>query len=344
MKFILLYFFLFAFNFLQAQYNGGVGDGVVQTNTITQNLLPNIYTGGIGDGHVQTNSLNQNSLPNIYTGGIGDGYVQTNSLNQNSLPNIYTGGIGDGFSQLNTLNQNLFPSIYLGGVGDGFSQLNTLNQNFLPSIYLGGVGDGFSTITVLNQNRLGVLALKLEQFTGNWDINKKDAKLYWKTINETGINYFEIERSIDNGASFSKIYSKQGIGGTNISTNYFFTDINASSLNTNNILYRLKIIENNSTIRYSGIVRLSINNKETTLIIYPNPTSGEFTVSVNNISINSNYNYQLYDIKGRLFKTGILLNIKTTLSISDKPSGTYILTITDNNKNLLFTSKIILIK
>ncbi len=68
--------------------------------------------------------------------------------------------------------------------------------------------------------------------------------------------------------------------------------------------------------------------------VYPNPTKGEVTFTIDNKEFNTAY-YFLTDLYGRVistseFKSG---NYSTTLNIADKPNGIYLLKIVQDNQS-----------
>ena len=81
---------------------------------------------------------------------------------------------------------------------------------------------------------------------------------------------------------------------------------------------------------------VSINDINTQILIYPNPTKGIIT-----IENADEYDIEITDITGR-----VLLNIQNnsekllTFNLSDQSSGLYILKI--SNKNVIITEKIML--
>jgi hypothetical protein len=98
---------------------------------------------------------------------------------------------------------------------------------------------------------VSVLPLHLLHFIAT--VKQQKVLLQWHTINETNINTYEIMYSID-GINF---VSKKIISAKNNSINdYEWIDNNLEGAN----YYRLKIIDNNSTIQFSKII--SIINKQ----------------------------------------------------------------------------------
>lgn len=92
--------------------------------------------------------------------------------------------------------------------------------------------------------------------------------LYWQTATELNTHHFTIEKS-NAGISWQAVGSVAATGNSNAVLNYEFTD--ADILDPVSY-YRLKIIDNNGSFTYSGVVHISkaINTRES-LALYPNP-------------------------------------------------------------------------
>jgi hypothetical protein len=85
--------------------------------------------------------------------------------------------------------------------------------------------------------------------------------LNWTTENEFDFSGFELQRSVD-GINFSKIAFLQSTG-TNETANYRFTDKDVVS--SNPYFYRLKMIDNDGSYSFSGIIsgkRLDLRQNE----------------------------------------------------------------------------------
>jgi len=137
----------------------------------------------------------------------------------------------------------------------------------------------------------------------------------WKTSNESNLNFFEIQRKA-NGQFIpvGKVAANNNAG----QTNYQFSEINTS----NNISeYRLKIIENNGTNRYSEISVVKGIDKTINWIIYPNPNNGiasiHFNQSVQNAQVD------LIDKTGRLVQTYAGVNGQQ-MNLINMKSGVYL--------------------
>lgn len=87
--------------------------------------------------------------------------------------------------------------------------------------------------------------------------------------------------------------------------------------------------------------RLPQNNTgNKTLDVYPNPAS-QFIV-VYNYSITNSRTVALFDMNGRMMKQQLLTQTASRINVNDLPSGVYILRVTEANKTVIRTEKIII--
>ena len=152
-------------------------------------------------------------------------------------------------------------------------------------------------------------------------INKK-AHLTWNTLNEVGVNKYEIEKSND-GIQFAKIGEQIA---NNLTTNlYNFTDANLISATT---YFRLKIIDNNSNYKYSNVVRVS--NKAAIVTVAPNPASEYIKI----IAPQMKYSIALYNAFGQQILNTNATNNETKLSLIGLAKGTYFIKIKNNQRSI----------
>ncbi len=154
--------------------------------------------------------------------------------------------------------------------------------------------------------------------------------LNWKTTNEQNKSHFEVERS-SNGSDFIKI------GIVNASTNniitnhtYSFTDINLP--NANKIFYKLKQVDINGQFKYSNIIIIASKLKENEIIIFPNPTKNEITIS----DFSSSSNIEIYDHLGKLIITKFNITSGDKINVGLLPKGYYYVKLIDtSNRSLI---------
>jgi Secretion system C-terminal sorting domain len=207
------------------------------------------YTGGDGSGYGSGQSAILTCL--MYTGGIGSGTATAKSQLLTCL--MYTGGDADGFA---TERTNLLSCVmYFGDSADGAA------SRYLPLAncpwYFGGEGDGY------DKDSIGwcliLLPLKILNFSGVKETNRN--MLYWQIADAQDLRWFEVERSGD-GVNFTKIAVVNAAG-----NQYQLADYTPlAGIN----FYRLRIVEKDGKISYSGIVVLrSFGGNQFT--VYPNP-------------------------------------------------------------------------
>lgn len=123
-----------------------------------------------------------------------------------------------------------------------------------------------STLVLLAESALPVTLL---DFTATK--LEDSALLKWSTTNETNSERFDIERSQD-GKQWMRIGSEQAMGESDSLKSYSFIDSNPMSGEN---LYRLKMVDADSTFAYSRIQSVIFDEDEK-VALYPNPvTVGE---------------------------------------------------------------------
>ncbi len=135
---------------------------------------------------------------------------------------------------------------------------------------------------------------KLLQFVGALANNKP--MLQWTTINDAGVAYYAIERSVDS-LQFIDIGTVPSDSTGNTNYTYHFTDSTpVDGIN----YYRLKIQDTTAAFSYSPII--AVQPLSTTMPVYPNPVKyGFFLVDLPDISKASQF--RLTDLNGRVIQT-----------------------------------------
>jgi len=72
------------------------------------------------------------------------------------------------------------------------------------------------------------------------------------------------------------------------------------------------------------------------LSAYPNPTTNYLMLQIDASASLSNQSmsYQLYDISGKLLESNTIVASSTTIKMEQMPTGTYLLKVTQNNKEV----------
>jgi hypothetical protein len=122
--------------------------------------------------------------------------------------------------------------------------------------------------------------------------NDKTVSVHWKTADETNIDHFEVERSV-NGSTWSKLVNID----PQSSHDYFYTDI---SPQPGENYYRIKAIGTDGKTFYTAIKLVVIENK-TKFLVFPNPAHDVVFVNIVN-SNESPVTIKIFDNKGALVK------------------------------------------
>lgn len=123
-------------------------------------------------------------------------------------------------------------------------------------------------------DQLNVLPVTLTKFTGKQEDDQ--VKLEWTTESELNSDYFEIQRMNILSEGFATVGSIRAAGTTKVAQHYTFNDTDAIA-GTN--YYRLKLIDFDGTFDYSDVIAVKYN-AEISMSVFPNPSSGSFTIRV----------------------------------------------------------------
>ncbi len=178
------------------------------------------------------------------------------------------------------------------------------------------------------------LPLQLKSFTAIKTNNDKNALLQWSTTQEVNVQRFEIEVAKGNTAiannQFSTLGTVPAINNNNSQVNqYTYTD--EELLKTGVRYYRLKIIDEDGSFRYSAVQPLFFSN-EAMWAVYPNPSEGIFNV-VLQVGNGQKVTATVHDATGKLVHTGnwigagFLQKEQLNMQLPVFSSGLYLITI-----------------
>jgi hypothetical protein len=173
---------------------------------------------------------------------------------------------------------------------------------------------------------LGTLPLALLSFSG--EMHNGKASLLWTTSNEQQMSHFEMEHST-NANRFD--FAGQ-VNARNLSTQQSYAFVHHPEQKGWNY-YRLKMVNEDGTFRYSKTVALSVSGEQQ-VAIFPNP-------AIETLQVKSAFNIRnlrILDISGRIrmqqsFDTG---QKNITLNIANFSNGSYILQGTTDGEPFLY--------
>jgi hypothetical protein len=166
--------------------------------------------------------------------------------------------------------------------------------------------------------------------------------LSWKTSHEENFNRFEVQKS-RNGVTFEPAGLVFPWENAN-HIDYVFSDKNVSPGNN---YYRLKMIDNDASYKYSNILVFSVQQTAgVKVVIAPNPVVDKICVQLTGLSENA-YRLELTNVTGQKFveKTINITRYSQTeylMRTASMTPGIYFLTIFDKNLRKVATNRILL--
>ena len=162
------------------------------------------------------------------------------------------------------------------------------------------------------------LPVELISFSAN-NSNGKNI-LEWNTASELNNDHFEVQR-FDESKNWTAIAEIPGHGTTNQEQFYSYTD---GSVQTSNIVYyRLKQVDHNGKFEYSEIKRISCEQKNKTMKIFPNPARDVINLSFVNDGLIRDV--KIFDMQGTCVYSYKNASYHNTIDISSLKNGIYFL-------------------
>ena len=158
-------------------------------------------------------------------------------------------------------------------------------------------------------------------------LNNSKADLTWKTVSETNVSHFKIEKSLD-GKNFSEAGIVFATGNESDVTIYSFSDrINAEFEGV--IYYRILSVDLDGKFQYSAIRMIRISKQAAnniTILTYPNPVTSEVRISIPDNWQSKKVIYEIVSINGRLAKKTESSSSSQTeiINISNLSPGIYL--------------------
>ena len=171
--------------------------------------------------------------------------------------------------------------------------------------------------TIVNESVLPVEWLK--PVTAS--IQNRHAMVEWSAGSQINNEKFVIQHS-NNGIEFYKVGEQKGeVNSSETKIYSFIHEFPEFGMN----YYRIKQMDYDGKLSYSNIASVSYNLRD--LIIYPNPVRNELTITSTYEDI-----VQIYDVYGRLFKSKTIQAGQNKISMSELPSGTYIIALQNGER------------
>ena len=151
-------------------------------------------------------------------------------------------------------------------------------------------------------------------------------QLQWRVANPGEIEEFIVEKII--GGDWHPIYTLKA---DDVNQYYRYTD---GHPNTATNLYRIKMIEKNSSLSYSPVRQLNWSQKNDRFTLYPNPASHQVIITGDFSSLPT---ISLFDASGKLEWNKKIVSNSDNISVdlSSLPAGVYIMQIGNEIKKLI---------
>ncbi len=326
----------------------GTGDGIVSLAIQSDGK---IVAGGMSDTYFAVARYNTNgSLDNSFdtdgkqTADMGGVFVTAVSVAIQSSGKIILAGENrksngqDGDFILARFNTNGSPDNSFDGDGkvtldlwgNSFEHLSDMKV-YSDRIYMAGQMQNQSAVdfvlaAAVGESQQSPLPLQLITFSGKLD--NSDGLLTWKTENETNMDEYVIERSLD-GRQYVPVGSVKANNAVNVHE-YNFRDFNIASLNVPVVYYRLKQKGMDGGYADSRIVALPLEKNKNIVLFYPNPVIHTVNLAMT-VDRRQKLLVRITDNKGSLVKQQpwdvLAGSASLSIDVQNLPSGMYYLEI-----------------
>jgi hypothetical protein len=277
---------------------------------------------------------------NVYNttgcGPIGDYVFPAYTYPTQNPSAAVTGGIVyRGLNYPSLQGYNISADFYSGTfyltVSNGVGGWNTTTQVLSPT----GIADFGETeagevyVVSLTGNSVyrlittGVVPIKLTLF--NASVNRAGVSLNWQITGEENIRQFDVEYSL-NGNLFTHagtVLPHNTVASSTYDFSHAFTY-------SGTVFYRLKIIDNDGSFKYSEVKKVLLGNASKNIVVPSLIKNGMLNISLPNFAFNS---IEVIDINGNILvqksitgQTGII-----KISVTKLAAGIYIVRLTGNN-------------
>lgn len=198
--------------------------------------------------------------------------------------------------------------LYRSGTSGNFTNVTTASS-VANSDQITFTGVNFQTGYYAVGNSVFALPIELLDFKATPSVSGN--LLTWQTAKEMNNKGFEVERFNPNTETWDKLGF---ITGNNKAATYNFTDNTPLRMS----YYRLRQIDNDGKETLSKVISVA-TNKNSKLIIYPNPVATILTVEQETIS-----DYHIFNLVGQEVMRGTVVR---SIDVSSLPQGVYTLKI-----------------
>lgn len=176
------------------------------------------------------------------------------------------------------------------------------------------------------------LPVKLKSFDTKFNDSK--VQLDWVTAEEVNFSHFVVERST-NGSDYREVVLIFSDAKT---PKYAYAYNDAVSQQASGLLYyRLKMVDQDGTFKYSNvrIVKLNTKNSVMSIATYPNPVTNELRITIPANWQNKTVSYEMISVNGTVVKQQVNQHASQTetLAVNNLLSGNYVVRLKAGNES-----------
>lgn len=190
--------------------------------------------------------------------------------------------------------------------------------------------------------KVSPLAVTLNSFNANCENNGTEVN--WSTASEQNASHFDLERSGD-GETWNNVTTVLANGNSNSLKTYSVKD---NARLTDDYYYRLRQVDFDGKEEIYGPVTVNCGSTpNNSLLVFPNPSSGEFAVEVNSNEVLEGAAVVVYDISGKqLLKQDLNSKLKGINMVyftdNNLAPGTYLVVVESETKNNFTPVKLVI--
>jgi hypothetical protein len=165
-------------------------------------------------------------------------------------------------------------------------------------------------------------------------LKSEKVNLSWTTTEQIDFSHFVVQRSTD-GKNFKDVMTMMTDATVSSSINQYGYNDNISSVNSTVVYYRLQMVDNDGSYKYSPIrlVRLNADNK-VQIQAFPNPVVNELRVMIPANWQEKTTTYEIYSSNGLLVSRTKVASAAQVqqLNVQSLGSGNYIIRVTNGQE------------
>jgi len=231
------------------------------------------------------------------------------------------------------------PSGFNGSISDSVNVIYIDSFSTISSVTGGGNNISFYSVAyklelqvTYTYRQNSVLPVDLVKFDAVYNAKEQNVAIDWASASENSLDYYEIEYSTNSKdfASLNSIPAKNENSGTAV---YNYVHQIGSPINID-AYYRLKMVNDNGTYKYSNIRHVTINTTNyNAMTLYPNPAHGGINIKGNNLVSGK---YEIVNTQGRVVYSTVLARGQQlfNIDISSLTKGNYILISASGDKQM----------